>query len=470
MKNFYFTQSYLFSLKSKKNSFKKTALTIIFLFLFMPLVAQTTKYGTNALKNNIGINNSAFGYYTLSTNYSGVDNTATGAYSLISNYDGKSNTANGVYSLGTNSSGSNNSAFGYYALYSNTTGLDNSAFGYQALGQNTSGINNTAGGFYSLYSNTKGSYNVAVGDWALNNNTTGNNNTALGGRTLSYNYTGSNNTAVGNDADLVSGVVLTNATAIGYKAVSNASNKVVIGNTTVTSIGGYKSWTVLSDARFKKNIEENVKGLEFIMALRPVTYNMDIRKLDAFLGVDKKQTKPEVQRIDEQAIKEKEAIRYTGFLAQEVEKAAQAVNYDFSGVMAPTHEKDNYQLAYSEFVVPLVKAVQEQQKMIEQQQEQIEELKNLVAKLSNSSLKGENTSGIIKIYPNPSKGVFTITTGDMESAQIEVHDLAGNSIRNVELKNNRTDYQLNLSGQAKGTYIVNIMSDGNKITKKIVLE
>ena len=37
--------------------------------------------------------------------------------------------------------------------------------------------------------------------------------------------------------------------------------------------------------------------------------------------------------------------------------------------------EDYYGLRYAEFVVPLVKAVQEQQKIIEEQQKQIDELK-----------------------------------------------------------------------------------------------
>jgi hypothetical protein len=46
-------------------------------------------------------------------------------------------------------------------------------------------------------------------------------------------------------------------------------------------------------------------------------------------------------------------------LAQDVEKAAKDLNYDFSGVDAPKNDKDLYALRYAEFVVPLVKAVQE---------------------------------------------------------------------------------------------------------------
>ena len=46
-------------------------------------------------------------------------------------------------------------------------------------------------------------------------------------------------------------------------------------------------------------------------------------------------------------------------MAQEVEDAASELGYEFSGVDAPKNEGDRYGLRYSQFVVPLVKAVQE---------------------------------------------------------------------------------------------------------------
>ena len=56
-------------------------------------------------------------------------------------------------------------------------------------------------------------------------------------------------------AACVSGA-MTNATAIGFLTIVNASNKAVIGNNSVTVIGGHVGWSILSDGRFKKNIKE----------------------------------------------------------------------------------------------------------------------------------------------------------------------------------------------------------------------
>ena len=68
------------------------------------------------------------------------------------------------------------------------------------------------------------------------------------------------------------------------------------------------------------------------------------------------------------------SILQTGFIAQEVEQAAKESNYDFSGVDKPKNENDFYGLRYAEFVVPMVKAMQEQQKIIEDQKAKIDSL------------------------------------------------------------------------------------------------
>jgi len=131
----------------------------------------------------------------------------------------------------------------------------------------------------------------------------------------------------------------------------------------VTSIGGYANWTNISDGRVKKNIKANVPGLTFINKLKPVTYNLDLDAADkiavhsAVQNADAGMLQPSAKKLEER--KQKEQILYTGFVAQDVEKAAKELNYDFSGVDAAKNDKDLYGLRYAECVVPLVKAVQE---------------------------------------------------------------------------------------------------------------
>jgi hypothetical protein len=83
------------------------------------------------------------------------------------------------------------------------------------------------------------------------------------------------------------------------------------------------------------------------------------------------------------------AIRQSGFIAQEVEQAMKESGYDFNGLHKPVDENDNYSLALGQFVVPLVKAVQEQQAIIEQQEQRLRALEKKLDQLLQTS--GGNT-------------------------------------------------------------------------------
>jgi hypothetical protein len=171
--------------------------------------------------------------------------------------------------------------------------------------------------------------------------------------------------------------------AIGASSFVNASNKVVIGNSLVTSIGGYANWSNFSDGRFKRDQKENVPGLAFINKLRPITYTLDVNAINDFNSKDlPKDKNPQTLYAD------KKNEVYTGFVAQEVEQAAKDLGFNFSGVDKPQDaSKQTYALRYSDFVVPLVKAVQEQQKMIDEQQKIIEKLKADIESLMKTAGK-----------------------------------------------------------------------------------
>ena len=80
-----------------------------------------------------------------------------------------------------------------------------------------------------------------------------------------------------------------------------------------------------------------------------------------------------------------EKIRFSGFLAQEVEKTAKEVGYDFSGVDKPEDADGLWGLRYSDFTVPLVKSVQELSAQNKQLQESnailVEQLDDLLQKM-----------------------------------------------------------------------------------------
>jgi trimeric autotransporter adhesin len=68
-----------------------------------------------------------------------------------------------------------------------------------------------------------------------------------------------------------------------------------------------------------------------------------------------------------------------------VEQAAKAIGYDFSGYNSPKGENGLYSLSYEQFVVPLVKAMQEQQVLITNQQKLIDLLEKRIAVLESKN-------------------------------------------------------------------------------------
>lgn len=287
---------------------------------------------------------------------------ANGQRSGLIEFTTTANTAFGNRALNSITSGASNAAYGYLALAQNLNGSENTAIGTEALSSNTAAHGNTAVGRFAL-SNNRANENTAVGKNANATNTFGENNIAIGNFTLPFNTVGRDNTAIGYNAgpnvDAVS-----NTTCIGNGARVSNSNRIRIGNTAINTIEGQVAFTNPSDKRFKFNIQENVKGLDFILKLRPVTYQFDSKLMDQFINGQKSNASYDPNM--EKAFNEAVAIRRTGLIAQEVENAANETGYDFNGINKPKSEKDYYTLSYATLVVPLVKAIQEQQQMIDQ--------------------------------------------------------------------------------------------------------
>jgi hypothetical protein len=105
----------------------------------------------------------------------------------------------------------------------------------------------------------------------------------------------------------------------------------------VTHIGGQVGFSNDSDVREKKDVEEIGHGLAFIKQLRPVQYRL----------------KSGNDRID------------FGFIAQEIE-ALLGTEYNVLGIGGT--EERMLSLRYTDFIAPMVKAMQEQQVVIDRQQ------------------------------------------------------------------------------------------------------
>jgi trimeric autotransporter adhesin len=446
-----------------------------------------------------------------------------------STMSGHSNTLMGYNSGKSITTGYSTIAIGSNALTANTTGPHNLGIGSNALISNTTGYPNAAIGTNSLYSNTTGGFNVAVGMDALFYNTNGYDNTALGERAL-YNNTGERNTACGYQAG-INNTTGTNNTYLGYQATANAgtysnasaigngtivtaSNKMFFGNAAVTNIQGQVNFTTYSDGRFKINVNENVKGLEFINKLRPVTYNMDTRALDDFII----QNMSDSAKIEHQAgmdFAPSQAIIHSGFIAQEVEQAAQQVGFQSSIVSAPANSNDPYALSYAEIVVPLVKAVQElntkadsvmllvtkqdstntfKDEQLQTMQEQINQLRTIINDCCNSrpvrSLQSNDDNSQIPVNdpsknfkngmllyqnkPNPFNNQTTIEyyiPSTCTQASIIIFDMQGKLIKTIPLQQKENgNIKVDAGSLLPGMYMYTLVVDSNEIdTKRMIL-
>ncbi len=456
--------------------------------------------------------NSFFGKYSGYYNDGGAYNTYSGYNSGYTNEEGDGNAFYGYYSgylntasfntfYGTlsgrnNSTGSNNVFSGYYSGYANTTASYNTFYGTYSGRYTTTGARNTYVGYYSGYDNTTGTYNSFFGYNSGENSTTGSSNTFVGpqsgdsntsGAANTFigrlsgdnNTTGGFNTAVGYDSG-PSSSNLSNTSAIGYLTQPTASNQVRVGNSSVTSIGGQVGWTTLSDGRFKKNVKQEVPGLDFITKLNPVSYEIDKRKFDKFIGIEREEGEEDISASarTEPSVE----TRKTGFIAQEVEKALLDGDYKSTIVDAPKNENDYYGIRYSEFVVPLVVAVQELH-------EQITELKNIIKlqeslinkmiidpgqKFEHKNLLQNRLNGLSQNQPNPfdyqTEIRFNIDNS-VRNASLIVYDIEGKLIRQVEIRDRgNASVQFNSEKLEDGVYIYALIADNRIIdTRRMII-
>lgn len=288
-----------------------------------------------------------------------------------------------------------------------------------------------------------------------------------------------------------------NAIAIGSGVSVITANMIQLGNGIVSHIAGTGTFNQTSDARIKKNITESVVGVDFIKRLRPVTYDLDVAEFDRISGMD--------SRIDGRYPELPHLFNQTGFLAQEVEEAAKKSGYSFNGVYRP--EDDGlYSVSYATFVVPLVKAVQEQQEMIEESAEENAELKaenedlksrmdaleNMMRRMdsdlqqccfsyedngstgSSQSTSIDDEPVLEQNQPNPFSENTVIKYYLPETspkAELRVNDLGGTAVRSFTLSGAGFGQVLISGGSlSAGSYIYSLIIDGRPIsTKRMVL-
>jgi hypothetical protein len=398
---------------------------------------NNTAVGTEALvTNNTGYENTAVGRGALATNSTGYANTALGVYALnastvafgnvavghftsAQNITGNNNVSIGTSALNANQSGGENVAVGVFAQQINSVNQvtaigagalqanqanQNVAVGYVSLNKNTTGSSNTSTGVGSLTNCTTGSNNTSVGANSLFNCTTQSGNTAVGTGALNNFNSGVNNTAVGFQAAAFF-TNPTNTTSLGYNATPTGNNQVQLGDLTTTV---YVTGTVQtrSDIRDKTEIRDTVLGLDFIKAIRPVDYKWDYRQdyipefsktepiapLSDASEEEKNKYKQEKEQYDKELkeyldkrnlsniVKDGSKVRtryHHGVIAQEIKAILDQKGIDFGGYQDHKIKggADVLTVGYTEFIGPIIKAIQEQQVIIDDLKQQIAELK-----------------------------------------------------------------------------------------------
>jgi len=235
-----------------------------------------------------------------------------------------------------------------------------------------------------------------------------------------------------------------------------------------------------------------------------VTYTLDVNGINKVLGVDDKM-------VPESMVENKEKHIYTGFIAQEVEKAAEETGYNFSGIHKPQSDKSFYGLSYSDFVVPLVKAVQQLSKTNDNKQQQIDSLNttnkllsekldaltekvnnmehamsqccssfssNMQAAIADSAAIGTDKltdkAKLEQNVPNPFSGSSSISyyiPSGFYAAQLMITDMTGRTLKTYTIAQSGYGRQIIYNTElASGMYQYSLLIDGKLIdTKKMVL-
>jgi len=257
-------------------------------------------------------------------------------YNVMKNLSQSASTNNGVY----------NSGVGYGALESVTTGNFNTAFGHLALNKLTTGGSNAALGTSTLENATTTGSTLGIGDGALRFLTSGSDNVAIGSNAGTFDKNDNQLNTI-NQSVLIGRLIKPTATStneiiLGYAAVGQGSNSIMLGNSSVTNAYCYDtSLSSPSDFRDKTNIENLQTGLDLIMSLRPVKFQWNMRDYG------------------------KVGYKDIGFIAQEA-LDVQNVNNEADNIKLVSDENQNQLSMQSANLIPiLVKAIQDQQAQIE---------------------------------------------------------------------------------------------------------
>jgi len=339
--------------------------------------------------------NSAVGFGAGGSITTGTQNTYLGGEAGTSNTGGSQNVAIGAFALQAETGSNFNVAIGREALKSQnssndsynvaigrtagasittavqctiigsnagqalTTGDANTAIGFEALKGVSTGSaasSNVAIGFGCMDQVTSADNNVAVGTHAGSGLTSGDGNIMIGRDAGDITTTGSKNIFIGQSSDPSTGGG-NDQIVIGADTSGGGNSTVRFGNSaataTLTLDGSDTSWAAASDQRLKTDIETSPVGLDFINALRPVTY-----KWAAKNAID--EDLPYYDADSSDPCRGTEGKTHHGFVAQEVKSVIDANSSVKNGHNIWSEDPNGTQQVAPAALIPmLVKAIQE---------------------------------------------------------------------------------------------------------------
>jgi len=93
----------------------------------------------------------------------------------------------------------------------------------------------------------------------------------------------------------------------------------------------------------------------------------------------------------------------------------------------------------------------------------------LESSVSEVTITVEKVNGVIKLYPNPSTGVFTLDMGKTPDKPLDMRimDLNGKAVYNQKIYDQKTKVVVHI---APGKYIISIENDNEKTVKTILIK
>jgi hypothetical protein len=89
-----------------------------------------------------------------------------------------------------------------------------------------------------------------------------------------------------------------------------------------------------------------------------------------------------------------------------------------------------------------------------------------------TAMPEESFNPVISVFPNPAVDELTITTAQQETLSIEITDLQGKRVRQMSAEGSGpvNQHKLNVSGLARGLYILNVSGKTGRQSLKISIQ